>query len=101
MDDITIIKESKSGTKALSVTNVLFEYKGSKYNLVTVDTSHKKLKRYVRSLYNDQGYLETDTHINEVDQRGYKRKGFLSYDPMHRKLYNLGYLDRLDFSGEE
>lgn len=101
MNDITIIKESKSGTKALNVTHVLFEYKRSKYHLVTVDTSHKKLKRYVRSLYNDQGYLENDTHINEVDQRGYKHKGFHHYDPMHRKLYNLGYLDRLDFSMED
>ena len=45
MNDITILKESKSGTKALNVTHVLFEYKRSKYHLVTVDTSQKKLKR--------------------------------------------------------
>ena len=101
MGDITVIKETKSGTKALSVTNVLFEYKGSKYSLITVDTSHKRLKRYVRSLYNAHGYLDTDTHINEVDQRGYRCKGFHHYDPMHRKLYNMGYLDRIDFNLEE
>jgi hypothetical protein len=101
VNDITIIKETKSGTKALDVTTVLFEYRGAKYSLITIDTSHKRLKRYTRSLYNAQGYLDTDTHINEVDQRGYRHKGFHHCDPMHRKLYNMGYLDRLDFSMEE